>query len=253
MIEAEKVRVYDSQSKLYHTAFETFLQHTDQKTHAREWLERCIALLPRRRTFIDAGAGTGQLTSWLIPQFIRTIALEPNAYLRSEFQTTCPGIELLPEPITQALPTARADLVLCSHVFYYIQADEWLRNLETMVSWLNPGGVVVVALQNPETDCMKMLHHFLGTRFDLMALREQLPYTMEKDYTVRLDTVPAHVTTRDFDSAYVVAEFMLNLLPLTTPPSQKDLEEYVTKFFLDPQEGYRFSCHQDFLQVHRKG
>lgn len=252
MFEEETIRVYDSQSELYHTAFETFLQHTDQKTNARDWLERFIALLPQRRIFIDAGAGTGQLTSWLIPQFTRTIALEPNAYLRSEFQKSCPGIKLLAEPITEASPSALADLVLCSHVFYYIQPDEWLRNLETMLSWVNPLGVVLVALQNSRTDCMKMVHHFLGMRFDLMALGEKLQHTTANDYAVTLDTVPAHISTPDFDSAYVAAEFILNLLPITTPPTRKALEEYVSKSFVDPHGGYRFSCHQDFLQVQRK-
>ena len=95
MLEKETIRVYDSQSELYHTAFETFLQHTDQKTNARDWLERFIALLPQRRVFIDAGAGTGQLTSWLIPQFTRTIALEPNPYLPSDFQNSFPGFTLM--------------------------------------------------------------------------------------------------------------------------------------------------------------
>lgn len=253
MIDSERLQVYDSQSELYCAAFETFLKHTDQKTNAREWLSRFINLLPQRQVFIDTGAGTGQLTSWLIPQFVRTIALEPNEYLREEFQTNCPGIELLAEPITHATPPALADLVLCSHVFYYISRDEWLSNLEKMVSWLNPYGVVLVALQNPETDCMRMLQHFLGMRFDLMVLGTTLQHAGGETYTVTLNTVPAHITTHDFGSAYVVAEFMLNLLPITTPPSRKAVEEYVSRYFSDKQGGYRFSCHQDFLQIQRNG
>lgn len=251
MSDAEPIATYDSQSEQYRTAFGTFLQHTNQKKNARDWLERFIDGLPQRQVFIDAGAGTGQLTSWLAPKFAKTIAIEPSAYLCSQFRTTCPDIELLPDPINLAAPSMQADLVLCSHVFYYIPSDGWLSNLETMVSWLKPGGVLLVVLQNSQTDCMRMFHHFLGKRFDLWALGENFQKNTGEGYRVTLDTVPAHVTTVDFHPAYVVAEFMLNLLPGTSPPPRRAVEAYVSQSFADPQGGYRFSCHQDFLQIQK--
>jgi hypothetical protein len=52
--------------------------------------------------------------------------------------------------------------------------------------------------------------------------------------------------------AYVIAEFMLNVLPLANPPRRTDLEAYIRSHFQDPQHGYRFSCSQDFLQIRRK-
>ena len=245
------IMVYDSQSEEYRIAFETFLRNTDQKRNARAWLDGYITGLSQTATFIDAGAGTGQLTSWLATKFTKTIAVEPNPYLCTQFRLTCPDIELLQEPIRQVALPALADLVLCSHVFYYIPFEEWLDGLERMVSWLKPGGVALLALQNPETDCMRMLHHFLGQRFDLWSLMEQFRNRHGNAYQVTLDTVPAHIQTSDFRAAYIVAEFMLNLLSVTNPPSQKTVEEYVSQSFVDAQEGYRFSCHQDFFQIQR--
>ena len=63
-----------------------------------------------------------------------------------------------------------------------------------------------------------------------------------------IQTVPSYVTTLDFDSAYTVAEFMLNLLPITDPISSEELKEYVKAHFAK-NGGFRFSCHQDFLQI----
>jgi hypothetical protein len=37
--------------------------------------------------------------------------------------------------------------------------------------------------------------------------------------------------TPDFESAYAIAEFMLNLLPIPDPPSRNNLGEYVRANF----------------------
>jgi trans-aconitate methyltransferase len=156
------VDVYDSQGSQYSQAFGVFLAHTDQKAKAAAWLEREISELASRQVFVDAGAGTGKLTRALQPRFQQTIAIEPNPYLADELQKSCPGAEVLQASIAEAQPSARADFVLCSHVFYYIDGSLWLASLRSLASWLGPGGVLAVALQNPETDCNKMLRSFTG-------------------------------------------------------------------------------------------
>src|SRR5262245_36989093 len=121
-----RVHVYDSQGTDYHRAYQVFLDHTNQKTTARTWLDRLVQSLPARRVFIDAGAGNGQVTAWFMDAFERTIAIEPNASLRADLQKHCPKAEVLPEMILDANPSALGDLILCSHVFYYIDDAQWL-------------------------------------------------------------------------------------------------------------------------------
>ena len=251
MSESDVLNVYDSQSEAYREAFKVFLDHTDQKVNARTWLRGFIQLLPDRQVLIDAGAGTGQLTSWMAPDFERTLAIEPNAFLREEFRKHLPDCQLLSGFITEVTPPEKADLVMCSHVFYYIDSAEWLINLETLVSWLKPGGVVLVILQNPQSDYNRMMNHFLGKRFDLNPLGEQFQRKRGKDFSVKVDMVQAHFTSSDFHSAYTVVEFMLNLFTITNPLSRKELETYISKNFGGPDGGYRFSCHQDILQIQR--
>jgi SAM-dependent methyltransferase len=246
------VRAYDSQSEAYHQAFAVFLAHTDQKVNARAWLDRLVQTLPARRVFIDAGAGNGQVTAWLLDRFERTVAVEPSPSLSADLRRNCPGAEVLSVPILDANPSAKGDLVLCSHVLYYVARGEWLATVDRMASWLAPGGTLAIVLQNHETDCMRMLDAFRGQRFDLGALAREFEAAHGNRYRVEHHLVPARVTVSDLPSACIIAEFMLNLLPMSDPPSRLALENYISKNFAIPAGGFRFSCHQDFLLIRER-
>jgi SAM-dependent methyltransferase len=250
---ADTIAIYDSQSSAYHRAFQVFLDHTDQKVKAQEWLNNVVERLASRRVFIDAGAGNGKVTAWFIDRFERTVAIEPNESLRSELALTCPAAEVLPEKILDARVAESGDLVLCSHVLYYIDGGEWMANLERLASWLGPAGVLVVALQNRDTDCMRMLERFSGRRFELGSLAARFRDRHRAAHQVTVETVPARIETQDPDSAYTIAEFMLNLLPMAEPPSRSAVEEYVREHFQRPGGGFRFSCDQDFVRIWRRG
>jgi hypothetical protein len=109
--------------------------------------------------------------------------------------------------------------------------------------------VLAVVLQNHRTDCMRMLGEFFGQRFNLSELGSRFQAMRGDLYTVELETVPAYVVTPDLESAYTVAEFMLNLLPMPDPPPRRDLEAYVRNHLAAPAGGYHFSCDQDFLRI----
>jgi SAM-dependent methyltransferase len=247
----EAIHVYDSQTTAYHAAFKTFLEHTDQKINARQWLDCFVRDLPARRVLIDAGAGNGQVTAWLAEAFDRTVAIEPNASLCAELRQACPTAEILPLTILEAQPSVQADLILCSHVLYYIERSEWQATVARMASWLAPRGNLIVILQNHETDCMRMLRALLGCSFDLQAFAGEYRLAHGRQYEINRHTVAAHITTRDLSTAYSIAEFMLNLVPMPAPPARRELETYINNHFALPDSGgFRFSCHQDFLLIH---
>ncbi len=250
MCRNQLINVYDSQSEDYGKAFDIFLAHTDQKENALAWLQREVEGLRKQDVFIDAGAGNGQLTSWLAPSFIKTIAIEPNPALQADLRRTCPTAELLSVPILQALPSALADFVLCSHVLYHVGRKHWAEHCHCMARWLRPGGVLAVALQNQTTDCMNMLRHFTGEEFNLRETARSFADENQDEFDLRIDTIEAHVNTDSFKVAYIICEFILNDLPLACPPSRAALECYVNNnFSFDGR--YRFSCHQDFLRIQR--
>ena len=218
MTPSDYVRVFDSQGEDYTKAFQVFLDSTDQKRNAKRFLQKLVDDLPSRKGFIDAGAGTGEVTKSFAPFFERTIAIEPNVHLLAQLQGALPQADAIATSILEACPAAPGDLVLCSHTLYYIPASEWLTHLERLVGWMSSTGLTVVILQNRRTDCMTMLEHFCSHRA----------------------------------AACTVAEFMLNLLPITRPPTRRDLEAYVDAHFVTGDGLYRLSVHQDFLEIRQR-
>ena len=247
-----KVKAFNSNTEDYHHAFQCFLDHTDQKDKAKEWMESFVGELPARRMFVDAGAGNGKVTAWFTEKFESTIALEPNPSLFDDLCEACPDAEVHPDTILGTKLKTSADFILASHVFYYIPKEEWIANLERLASWLSPEGSLVVMLQNSGTDCMAMLKYFHKKSFNLAELAKEFKAKYGTSHDIRVDTVQSHISTTDFKSAYTVAEFMMNLLPMLEPPSRNELEEYVERNFASGGGEYRFSCHQDFLQISLK-
>lgn len=252
MAQQDCIRIFDSQGQAYKDAFRTFLDHTDQKRNAKVRLQEFVEMVPERGVFIDAGAGNGEVTKWFAPAFRRTIAIEPNAHLRSELQHALPGADIIDLPIIHALPSQQGDLVLCSHTFYYIPADQWLAHLERLVSWMSPSGLTVVVLQHRESGCMNMVHHFFGHRFELRRTADDFRAKHGDRYDVTTTMDPAHVATPDLERAYAVAEFMLNLLEVKVPPTKHDVERYLATHFRTPEGGYRIPVHQDFLTIRHR-
>jgi trans-aconitate methyltransferase len=242
---------FDSATPEYTKSFHTFLAHTDQKEKALEWLDEEVRALPQKRIAIDAGAGTGKLTAWLAKRFPTVIGVEPNPSLAAEFRTACPTATLIPNSILAAVPGESADFILCSHVFYYIPRDDWEANVRHLLSWLAPGGVLAITIQNYETDCMRMVNHFIGRRVNLRDL-VAIVSAPKGPYNVRLDTVKAYIRTKTLQTACEVAEFILNILPIPHPPLWSDLEKYVADRFARAGGGYQYSCHQDFLRIARR-
>lgn len=110
-------------------------------------------------------------------------------------------------------------------------------------------GVLAVAIQNPETDCMRMIDHFVGGTFGLRELSATAESAPGGPYRVRLDTVPARISADDLLTACRIAEFVLNSSPLTRPPTWSELEDLRRDALRPPGGGYEMSSDQDFLRV----
>ena len=246
-MDGNRVASFASSERRYQSAFEIFLRCTDQKLKAMHFLDEHVAKLSKRDVFIDVGAGTGALTAHLAKEFRVSTAIEPNQSLVSELRMSCPGVTVLPVGVESATVECKADFILCSHVLYYIPRESWVPNLERMSNWLHADGILAVALQNPETDCMKMVCRFTGGRFELRAACEDFA-ARNRQFTTLIITVPATIRTSCIDEACAIAEFVLNVLPMPSPPRMDEVRSYVQKNFCR-RDHFEFSCDQDFLLI----
>jgi hypothetical protein len=99
---------------------------------------------------------------------------------------------------------------------------------------------------------MHMVRHFFGHRFELRQVAEAFRAKHGDRYDVVTTLEPAQVETPDLDKAYAVAEFMLNLLDITSAPTREDVEGYVRANFATQQGTYRIPVDQDFLQIRHR-
>jgi hypothetical protein len=247
----EPLKPYAHDTAEYARAFETFLTHTDQKTKTIAWLTDFARRLRSRNLFVDAGAGEGSTTAALGEFFDRTIAIEPNSALQVELERRCPDAEIVEQTIAEAKLVSAADLVLCSHVLYYIPQTNWPDTLERLASWLGVEGNAVVLLGNPEADSMALSREFLGKQFDL-ARAAQAFKTRHGDWEIVIQLLKCEVVLDDLESACTLTKFFLSDHPdWGKTITRRKVEEYVRSHFTDPR-GYRLSCDQDILLLRRR-
>lgn len=109
-----------------------------------------MAGLRRRQAFLDIGAGGGDLTIPVAASFARTTVVEPNARQIAGLSALRPEFEYLRASFEDVdLGDRRFDLILCSHVLYYVPRDRWIETVAKMHDHLEPGGRLVLVIQSP--------------------------------------------------------------------------------------------------------
>jgi len=138
-------------------------------------LGEVIAGLRRRRTFLDIGAGGGDLTIPLSQSFRETTVVEPNSKQAEFLRRRCPHFEVIESSWEEAdLGSNRYDFILCSHVLYYIDTRDWLGTLDKMYKYLEEDGVLAIVLQTPLGETAKFFNHFTDYDVAIMDLWEDL-------------------------------------------------------------------------------
>ena len=128
-----------------------------------------IAGLPRRRCFLDIGAGGGDLTIPISQSFAETTIVEPNEKQASFLKRRCPHFKIYNDFWEKVdLGSKRYDLILCSHVLYYIEEGHWLTTTEKMYAHLEAGGHIAIVLQSPIGEVADFFNQF--TRYDVKIL-----------------------------------------------------------------------------------
>ncbi|WP_161500740.1 class I SAM-dependent methyltransferase [Embleya scabrispora] len=240
----------------YRRAFELFLAGSDEKAVTHAHLLALVERLPRRSVFLDIGAGSGATTRYLGSHFERAVAIEPSKYMRDALRRTYPEAEVLSDPVETAEPGVLADFALCSHMFYFLPASQYLPTVRRLLGWVRPGGELVLILQNPNNECMRLVRHFFDIRFDLSSTANALR-TGHEDLvgSCTLETLPVRFHADNLADTLAVAEFMANVPDLAerpTRPTRKDLEQYVLKHFADPDgTGFTITHDHDIVRIRR--
>ena len=251
----ELIPVFRYENQLYQHYFSWFLKYTDEKKRTWNWFNR--ELLPRieiRELLIDAGTGNGELMSYFLNQFRQCIAIEPNPAFESELKKLIPSENLYQTTILDTPSSIpKANLIIESHVKYYIPQEEWDINTERLISWLAPGGCLVEVLESQHSDFQRMRAEFLGREYVTELQQFAWQYNHRQDVEVEVDTREAWVTCPSLEKMIGVAIFLMNDLPpdvlLNHPrrPTREQLAKWIHQNYYTGGI-YRMSCVQDFVK-----
>lgn len=242
---------YAPGSQEYAAAFELFLRQTDQKEMAREKILKVLGT-KRLNTLLDVGAGDGALTSMISGNFSEIVLIEPHEQFAAEAARRLPQARIIRAKIEDAQFDFLADVVLISHVLYYVEPDKWPEILLKCSAALNPGGIIIILLQSPESDYMKI--------FDVFGIRHQnlnqiLSDELHKQTGMKVelfDSIKSVVKCRNETDVVKIGEFMLNCRSGWKPFPAKKLIE-VTKGVVGQTDlPMQISCDQDILVLSRK-
>ncbi|MHA1292031.1 MAG: class I SAM-dependent methyltransferase [Promethearchaeota archaeon] len=200
-IPMEKENIYERQLRLLYKRSDNL---EIQKIKIRS---KAIFKLIKREKFLDIGAGNGILTNYISKYFKETYCVEPNDV----------NVKMLKElnfkkifncGIEEFNTNEKFDLVLCSHVLYYIKREFWLDIITKMKGFLDDNGILVILLQSKDGEFQRFFNIFSGDKYNIdpIALNHELN-------TINLKTQIHHFKitfkTKDFKEFLEILYFLL--------------------------------------------
>jgi hypothetical protein len=252
----QPIPVFRSQNQLYRDYFLSFLNHTNEKQGIWSWFEN--ELLPKinsREVLIDLGAGNGQLLSRFLPFFTQCIAIEPNpTFAQDLLKLITPNNYYQTNILNTSNSLPKADLILESHVKYYIPISQWEVNTDRAISLLKPNGCLVEILLNQQADFPQMIAHFLGQDQVREIQHFAWQYSQKKGIEVKIDTRASYVKCESLEKMLEIAIFMINDVPSEVlenhpqRPTREQLARWIHENYYYSKGYYQMSCIQDFVQ-----
>lgn len=168
-----------------------------------------MASLQKREAFLDIGAGGGHLTIPVSEEFRTTTVVEPDPRQAALFRTRCPQFRVYNEDWrTVDLADGQFDLVLCSHVLYYIPRETWWRTVEKMYLHLAPGGSLVIVMQSPFGEVARFFNAFTPYEIPVIELADEAASRYGED-AVTLEYFQNEIFTASLDDMMEIGLFLL--------------------------------------------
>jgi SAM-dependent methyltransferase len=223
----------------YASAFATLLRATDERVRIDRLLRETMAHYPAESSAVDWGAGSGALTRVLLERFRRVYAVEPSPSLRATLETNCPAAQVIAGTIMSAGPPEPVEVGIISHVLYHVSDHKWGAHVIRAASFLSPGGVLLVTLNDPDAGPNRMLDHFGAWPFDLYASLEGT-VRRHPEFDFSFVRVPAVIHTRSFEDTVAVARLTLcdrDEDAFSRPPTEDEFRRYVRDHFWNEAQG----------------
>lgn len=136
------------------------------KSDEKEILAQRLTKYFKTETFdqaLDVGPGDGRVTRLIADRSKNVTAIEVEEGYRRSFRQNFPEANLFEKPIQQINFSSQSfDLILASHIFYYLPIAEWHRQLSRCYEWLKPKGKLICILNTPDCEWWDFARELAG-------------------------------------------------------------------------------------------
>lgn len=133
---------------VYKKWHETYIRCTTEKEKVESVLTKTISKLSKHETFLDIGAGDGDLTFRVGRVFKHITAIEPNKQVKSVFEKR--NVEFI-EGYFEGIKLGERtfDFILCSHVFWLVRRENQADFIKKMHAHLSKNGKLAIIMVSP--------------------------------------------------------------------------------------------------------
>ena len=177
---------------------------TDEKKIVSDLIRNIIKNKPIENA-LDIGAGPGLITKPLYEASKNLTLIEMDPGYTDTLRKKFPKANLRVGSFLDFNFRNEFDVILCSHVLYYVLEDQWLEIFKKFISWMRKGGQVLCVINTDKGDWWKIVNEFKN---DLKASCKfyYQPWSQFKEILSTLGKVESHqykynVTYKDHDSA----------------------------------------------------
>lgn len=132
----------------YADVFNWFVENSNHDETIFTSFQEILECKEKRRSYLDIGSGDGRLARRVAPYFENTVLLEPNTTFGVYDELKYNRLETV--PFLDLVTHERFDFILCSHVLYYINPDNWDEFIAKMYGMLEDDGIGVVVLEKED-------------------------------------------------------------------------------------------------------
>lgn len=229
----------------YLKTLELLLLSTEETKHRKFFLMNEV--LPRlylKDRMLDIGIGNGEVTSLLARSF-KHLTIIDNSYEALDCIKDQTHISKINASILDIkLPASCYDLILLSHVLYYVDKVLWVNIAHQLFDSLRPGGILVVVL-NGDRGKAEMINQFAGRNLDMGFFIQQC--LKKLNAKVEIYSSPEIFKAKDLNTMLHIAG--LHLFDAQTTASQNELTHYLNKNNKNESGGYEISIYQKFVII----
>lgn len=213
-------------------------------------LNEILPQIPADGSLLDIGPGDGSLTKAIAQHFKQVTLVDVNHNALDNMKELLPlsvnSTQITGSILNVDFKLSHYNLVLLSHMLYYIDPQLWLGIIKSVYQSLKDGGILVIILGGDELGKSELIHHFGGQVLEIDQLAHQCRNTFG-DHNVHLYASDESFVTSTQEAMLHIAGFMLADADVTA--SKDELNRYIIQKLQHSPSHFELTTRQKYIII----